>query len=142
MKKQNLLLAFLLTNAVFAVAQVTFEKTYDGVFINRYKMPINGELYFAKMTTNAPVFNIYDSNHTVKSQIPLLGNLLRKKSVLDISESPNGSLRFLTSVYDSLGLKTESVNLNDENGQRLITLLNYPYPDSLVNMSFLKTNGI
>ncbi len=142
MKKQLLLLTLFLTNIAFSIAQITLENTYDGQIVDRYKLAFNGELYFGTTTTTAATFNIYNSNHTVFRQIPLVGNQSRKRSVFDIAETPNGELRFLTSEYDSSNTKIENYYLSDANGHILLRESYSPYSDSTTSISFLKTVGL
>jgi Secretion system C-terminal sorting domain len=143
MYKKIVLLLFLLAQISVAVAQITLEHTYDNEpFVRRYKMPVNGEVYFPINSTTEASFNVYGRNHAVLRQIPLVGQPFRKRRISDISESPTGGLRFITYVMDSLGTSTESLNLIDDRGNVLVSTLYHPSADSFTTVSFMKTVGL
>ena len=142
MKKNVLLIAFLLAQTVFVTAQINLEKTYEEAFVLRFKMPVNGEVYFPKMTTSASIFNIYGSNHQILKQIPFIGSASRKKTVVGLAETPNGELRFLTSEYDSSGTNIESMYLSNERGDIIFSQRTRPTADTFKTLSFLRTGTL
>jgi Secretion system C-terminal sorting domain len=146
MYKKNILLFLFLAQVVVAFAQITLEHTYNNEsFIRRYNFPINGEIYFPySLNSTATTFNIYGKNHAILRQIPFSGNALwQSHNCSTITETPNGSLRFLMTAWDSTNINpTTTYILADERGNALFSQLRYPAPDSFGALGLLKDIGL
>jgi Secretion system C-terminal sorting domain len=142
MQKKIFLLVFLLAQIGVAVAQITLEHTYDEQFMLRRKLPVSGEFYCAYAESTAPTFNIYGANHAPLRQIPFVGNPLRRRSIVDVTETPNGSLRFITYVYSPVAHGLESIEVSDEQGNMILSQPRYPSADSIASIDFVKTTGL